>query len=130
MKRGVILTAILFFVLLSLNAVAFMDNLPISESTDYVFLTINVFTAILVLTISLHLYKFINITRKHIAFILIYFCIALLLFSSIVNIFYFFLRSQVQYLPVYLIDRIIILVILVIIFIGFKKFRKKLSTKS
>ncbi len=129
MKRGVILSAI-FFTLLSLNTVAFIDNLNISDTTNYVFLTINIVTAILVLIISLDLYKFINITRKHIVFILIYFCIALLLFGSIVNIFYFFLRSQVQYLPVYLIDRIIILIILVMIFIGFKKFRKKLSTKS
>jgi len=129
MRRGVILSAI-FLILLSLNTVAFIDNLDISESTDYVFLTINVLTAVLVLIISVDLYKFINITRKNIVFILIYFCIALLLFGSIVNIFYFFLRSEVQYLPVYLIDRIIILVILVMIFIGFKKFRKKLSTKS
>ena len=130
MKRGVIFSAILFFVLLSLNTVAFMEDLYISESSDYVFIFINGLTALLVLIISLDLYKFINITRKHIAFVLIYFCIALLLFSSIVNIFYFFLRSYVQYLPVYLIDRLIILVILVIIFIGFKKFRKKLSTKT
>ncbi len=127
MKR--LISAILF-ILLSFNTAAFMEGFNISSNTEYVFLIINSLTAILILIISLDLYKFINITRKHIVFILIYFCIALLLFSSILNIFYFVLRSQVQYLPVYLIDRLIILIILVIVFLGFKKFRKKLSTKS
>jgi len=126
MKKLLSLVTVLLLSVLTVSA----QSLSIGDfRTNYVLVAINLLTAVLVVVISVGLFKFVNITRKNKAFVMAYFLIALLLLSSVINVFYFFSGSEQAYLVVYMIDRTVIFIILLVLFIGYKKFRKILSSK-
>ena len=126
MKKLLLTTVMLIIV--SLSASAFITDLTELKS-NYSFIVVNILAVILIILLAADLYKFINITKKNPTFITAYFVISLLLLSSIINVFYFFSSIQLQYLPIYVIDRLIILLVLIIIASLFKKFRKDLGRK-
>jgi len=114
----------------SVLPVAFAIDLTGSKPTEYVLAGVNVVAAVFILLIAMNLYKFVNITKKHPAFMAAYFLVGLLLFTTILNVLYFFAAGGLQYLPIYFIDRLILLSILVVVYVSFKKFEQKLGTKN
>jgi hypothetical protein len=122
------LPSAMIFIAMSLCTSAFITSIDELRS-NYLLIAVNLLTALLVIVISVGLFKFINITRKNKAFVTAYFVIAMLLLSSVINILYFFSGSQTSYWLIYMIDRTIIFIILVVIFFGYRKFRKALGTK-
>ena len=121
MRLSLLLLILLGFVTLGFD----VDQI----TSNYVLVFMNILSGLLILLISIDLYKFINITRRNPTFVLAYVVIALMLFSSVVNVFFFFYSEQMEYFAVYFMDRTIILVMMIIVYVAFRKFRKVLGSR-
>jgi hypothetical protein len=133
LKKAIFLPAV--FLLCLSFALAFVpevDFQPNNNAVKFFAMVFLVIEIIFVLTISANLVRFINITKRNKAFVFVYATISLFLFNSIINIFYFISKSlawNIDYIYIYSIERLTIVVAFVMITVGFLKFNKHLRTR-
>ncbi|MBU0757732.1 MAG: hypothetical protein KKF44_06700 [Nanoarchaeota archaeon] len=121
-----------FFIFLSPGVFAFFPTgtTPFMENSAIVILGIE---TILMVLISANIFRFINITKKNPVVRYIYIVLGLFLFNSVLNLLYF-ISTKVgwltDYMYVYLIERIVIIISFFVIMLGFLNFNKLLRNKA
>ncbi|MBD3204285.1 hypothetical protein GF327_08380 [Candidatus Woesearchaeota archaeon] len=129
MKKKIIILSLIL--LLPLNVSAFISSSRPDFLNNSAILILGIET-LFVIIISANLVKFLNITRKNKLVKFIYLTIGLFLFNSVLNLIYFISVNfgwNLDYMYIYLIERIIITTAFIMITIGFFKFNKLLRTK-